>query len=356
MQVSVSDPILQTQIFIIIFLAVLLLTLKKRAPFHFNPNLTEEMKGFAMLAIVFSHIGYFLVSDHRFLFPLSVAAGVGVNLFLFLSGFGLTISSINKPLSFKEFSLKRLFRLFIPLWIILIILFILDFLLFGKLYPLWYIGQSFAGIYLTSDPAHDIDSPLWYFTLIFFSYILFLLTFRKKWPFISGLLMLGISWLLLQFKLPLHADNINLYKLHFVSFPLGVMVASVKEKIHLAINNFWRIILLILLSLLVAYFAYYSGVGQGQFKEQAISILCIGLITGSFLLRSFQFRFLNLVGKYSYEIYLIHWPIMFRYQNLYQYVPGFSATWFYLGEFILFAFALQFLVKKLTQITLLKNY
>jgi len=39
---------------------------------------TQELKGLAILSIVFAHIAYMLVSDSRFLYPLSVAAGVGV--------------------------------------------------------------------------------------------------------------------------------------------------------------------------------------------------------------------------------------------------------------------------------------
>ena len=104
MQIIIFNPIFQTQIFIGWLLLALLLSarVKKSAGF-FPVSLTSELKGVAILAVVFSHVGYFLAADHRFLFPLSVFAGAGVDIFLFLSGFGLAVSAIKKSLSIKEF-------------------------------------------------------------------------------------------------------------------------------------------------------------------------------------------------------------------------------------------------------------
>ena len=100
MLIKVSDPTLQTVFFSIIFLSLLLLSIRKNdTETFFSKEATNQLKGFSILAIIFSHIGYFLSSDTRFLYPFSVLAGVGVNLFLFLSGFGLTISQISKSKS-----------------------------------------------------------------------------------------------------------------------------------------------------------------------------------------------------------------------------------------------------------------
>jgi peptidoglycan/LPS O-acetylase OafA/YrhL len=103
MQIEIINASTQNIIFITLFLAVLLRSVKKIQTNHsFTPSTTEELKGIGILAVVFSHIGYFLVNDHRFLFPLSTIAGVGVNLFLFLSGMGLTFSSIKNPGNFAK--------------------------------------------------------------------------------------------------------------------------------------------------------------------------------------------------------------------------------------------------------------
>ena len=120
MRISIIDPIFQTYLFGIIFLACLLISIKNpKSDRLFSLSKTEELKGFAILAIIFAHIGYFLSSDNNFLFPLSILAGVGVNLFLFLSGFGLTASALKSPLSIINFYKKRLQKLFLPMWLII---------------------------------------------------------------------------------------------------------------------------------------------------------------------------------------------------------------------------------------------
>ena len=95
MQIEVTSPVTQTQIFALIFcLALFLSARRKKEILSFSKETTQDLKGFAILAVILSHIGYFLSTDDKFLFPFSILAGVGVNLFLFLSGFGLTVSSV----------------------------------------------------------------------------------------------------------------------------------------------------------------------------------------------------------------------------------------------------------------------
>lgn len=348
MMIQISDAIFQTQIFIVVFLLLLLITFKKRGAFNFDSNLTEELKGFSMLMIVFSHIGYFLVSDNRFLYPLSVGAGVGVNLFLLLSGYGLTVSALKKPLPIKTFYLKRLLKLLIPLWIVLISLVAIDFLFFDKTYSIGYLIRSFLGVFLTSDLFKDINSPLWYLSLILFYYLIFPVTFIKSKPYITAIIILIIGWLFLKLPLPLNEDSLDLYKLHIFAFPAGVLLAACSDKLTKQIsNNFLRYLLLIILTLEFAYFAINSGVGGEEVKEQAISLLTAFIVLGIFLLKDFQFRILNLVGKYSYEIYLVHWPILIRMGALYLILPASIATFIYLGEFLIVAYLLQSFSQKL---------
>lgn len=128
---EIADPVLATYLFTGVFIVALLLTAKQRTPNGFSPEVVQELKGFAIIAIVLSHIGYFLVSDHRFLFPLSTIAGVGVDLFLLVSGYGLAASalkSVRKPLEFYK---RRFDKLFVPLWTALAFFFTMDFFILG---------------------------------------------------------------------------------------------------------------------------------------------------------------------------------------------------------------------------------
>src|SRR3989338_4223352 len=108
-------------------------------------DVTQELKGFAILAIVFSHVGYFLALDHSFLFPLSVFAGVGVDLFLFVSGFGLATSACARGESVVQFYRRRLKNIYVPLWIVLAAFFIAGYFILHKTYAGDYIEGSLAG-------------------------------------------------------------------------------------------------------------------------------------------------------------------------------------------------------------------
>ncbi len=308
-----------------------------------------------MLSIIFSHIGYFLVSDQRFLFPLSVAAGVGVNLFLFLSGYGLTLSQSKRPLSIWKFYRTRLIKLLVPLWIVLVVFFMLDYFMLHQSYPWDYILKSFLGFFQTSNPYSDIDSPLWYLTLILYYYLIFPIFFHPKKNILTGLGVLVLTLVLLKLPLSISDANIHLYKLHYLAFPLGVMAAVLKswDKInqlsHFLSRTWLRAIILLVLCLLFAYFAIHSGISEGLFKEHAISLISTFLALLIFLFKNFKFRILNLIGKYSYEIYLIHWPILFSFDHFFKLLPAAAAAVFYLVEFVVLGIILQKLANQISE-------
>ena len=59
MLVSITDPVLQTRIFLILLFFVLLLGARRKTESRgLSTTVSTELKGFAILAIVFAHIGY----------------------------------------------------------------------------------------------------------------------------------------------------------------------------------------------------------------------------------------------------------------------------------------------------------
>lgn len=278
-----------------------------------SKSITEELKGFAILAIILSHIGYFLVSDNRFLYPFSILAGVGVNLFLILSGFGLTTSAIEKPLTARQFYKKRLLKLFLPLWIVLLTIFIGDDLILHRIIPSQEIWQSLVGFFPRADVWINVDSPLWYFSLILFYYLIFPLLFIRKWPLISCLLVSVATIGMLNLSLPVNKDVVRLYNQHDLTFPLGMVLAVISQKWRIKINNWVRHGLIVVAITLVGYTAIHSSVGQDPLTEELISIVTSLGIIAVFGLSKLNVRILGLLGVLSYEIYLVHWPILSRY-------------------------------------------
>lgn len=351
MTVSINNPIQSTYIFISIFVFACFLSCRRKKDEYLSPNLTLELKGFAILAIIFAHIGYYLSSDHSFLFPISVMAGVGVNLFFFLSGFGLTVSKLKKDESLVRFYKRKLPRLYIPFWIALVSFLALDALVLNIFYPLGFVTQSFLGIFTNADMFTGLNSPLWYFTLILAYYILFPIVFLKRWPWISAVLLYVGLYIFIKLDPASFSGVVGLYEVHLMAFPLGMLAAwffSLPKNILVFRNVFMKMrgvlihpLLISLVTILIGYFAIHSGVGERAQMEQSISMLTTGLVVFLFILKKTEFRLLSLFGLYSFEIYLLHWPLMYRYDMLYTRMPGFIATILYLAVFIVLGSALQ---------------
>ncbi|MFA6416785.1 MAG: acyltransferase family protein [Patescibacteria group bacterium] len=366
MIISINNAVLATQIFSAIFIVLLLLSIRRQKSFAgLSVALTQELKGFAILAIVLSHIGYFLVSDHRFLFPLTIAAGLGVNLFLFLSGYGIATSSISKPLSVWQFYRHRLLKIYTPFWLVVIVLFALDFLIGHKTYGLGYMLQSIIGFFPHADLWTDLNSPLWYFTLIIFYYLLFPLVFFKKYPCFSAILLYLGGYLIVRAEPSILDYVIHLYRIHLFAFPLGVLAAGlvskypgsraqasfkkIQEKFvanKLAARIIYYLVALILLGVFV-YTSYYSNIGKAHWLEEVTSLVTAAAIVILFLMKKFEIKLLYWFGFFSYEIYLFHWPIMARFDIFYRFTPAWLATILYLGLFLALGWGMRQLLSKL---------
>ena len=350
MNIDALDANFQTALFITFLVAITILTAKKDSgPHEMNHSHTDELKGVAILMVIFSHIGYFLFSDHKFLYPLSVAGGVGVNIFLFLSGFGLTKSEIKLKKPLLSFYFKRLRNIFIPMWFVLIPVLILDAVILGRTYNFTIVAQSILGFFPNSDLDSAANSPLWYFSLILFYYLLFPLVYLKKNPMLSALAVFVIGLVMVSIKLPVSVDVLKLYKLHIIAFPLGMVFACLDlGKIGVKINNLNSLVryaAIFLLFLLFAYTAINSGVGSKIMTEQLLSLVTMSSLILIFLIKNIQSEALITLGKYSYEIYLIQWPLMYRYDFIYKYTPPFLGTLIYILLFLLIGKFLNTLVK-----------
>jgi len=362
MRINIADPVFQTTLFIIFFALAVIATLKRDTkPYEMDHAHTDELKGVAILMVVFSHIGYFLFEDTRFMLPLSIAAGVGVNIFLFLSGFGLTSSELKVKKTWREFYAKRLKTIFVPMWIALIAILALDYFLIGKTYELSVVIKSFLGYFPVADISTSINSALWYFTFILFYYLVFPIVFRRSQPLFSALVMLLLGYLVTRLALPVTKDLLKLYQLHILLFPLGMVFAWLNEKkpgvkfqevlikvFHTSLAaGIVRYLIVAGLVFVFGYTAVHSGVGKGVTAEQLSSIVTMLVLIAAFLLKNVHSEALVIFGKYSYEIYLLHWPIMYRHDFIYKYLPASLGTLLYLLIFVAVGFVLNKFVKKL---------
>ncbi len=345
-----NNPFIQTAIVVAVLLVAAVASMRvRREGKLFPPSVTVELKGLAILMVIFGHIGYFLVSDNRFLVPLSNYSGVGVDLFLVLSGYGLVASALKKPLTRWQFYRKRFFKVFIPVAVTILLLLLTDYFFVHRSFPLILNIKNLLGFFPTADLYKDIDSPLWFITPLLAYYIIFPLIFSRRFPFLSALVLLVLArWFALQDISGLLSATpgvANLYQLHLLSFPVGMAVAALANKPPWLIQQIgklrqfldsrvWRWFFGILALLILTYTLQYTAVGQGWVKEWSVSICSSLALVLLFVAKKIEFKFFSFIGAISFELYMIHWPLLYQYDPLYKLWPVGFATALSLGILI----------------------
>jgi len=364
---TLTDPSWTTPAFIVLLMLLVLASARRVRTGTFFPSATtRELKGLAILGVVLSHVGYFLVDDHRFLFPLTIFAGISVDLFLFLSGYGLTLTTLAKHETRRQFYTKRIPALMLPFWLTTGALVLVDYLMRGTTYPLPTLLSTLFGVVTTANIYTDLNAPLWYLTWLLFHYVLFSLCFSPKRPWASALGVLAGAWCVIMLRPAPLAGVIGLYLVHGIAFPLGMLAAWLRTRPSLAtsrISTAWSALAhgagvrhtflhygtLSLLVLGICYSALRSGVGHGPFLEQLSTLFTAALIVLLFTLKRTEFRLLSLFGVYSYELYLFHWPLLYRYGILYAHLPAWIATLLYLMLFLALGWAVYLVADRISR-------
>ena len=350
--IPVADSMLQNIVFFTALAVCIFLFRGRDNEGVLGRESTMALKGFAILAVIFSHIGYFLVADHSFLFPLSTLAGVGVDIFLLLSGFGLTMSALSKNRPVLDFYLRHAKKVYLPMWIVVAILFLADFFLLGHTYSAIYIAHTFAGFFPSAGLWTDVNSPLWFFTLILWFYFLFPLLFSRRRPWASAIAIATLSSIAVGVVAPLLTGIGYLYTVHTFAFPLGMLLAWLYhlhgksiDSVCASLSARVRLLVFGCLFGMIWFFAIRSAVGTPM--EQYGNLGLVGIILLFFALQRTHSRLLVLLGTYSYEIYLLHWPLISRYDILYATLPVAAATALYIALFIALAYLLHLAETKL---------
>jgi peptidoglycan/LPS O-acetylase OafA/YrhL len=168
-----------------------------------------------------------------------------------------------------------------------------------------------------------------------------------------------------------------MYNVHLLAFPLGMLLASLiafpnkiavtlqniisvfqnrfkqkinSEKFFYYLKNIIYYLLIAVLALVIWYTAINSGVGSTPIKEELISLVTVFAFTLLFIIKRIEFKLLSLFGLYSYEIYLLHWPLMYRYDFVFKYLPPWLAMLVYLALFVGLSWGLKKLIDVLANL------
>ncbi len=189
-------------------------------------------------------------------------------------------------------------------------------------------------------------------------------------PWLSAIILAVIATLIGTFN-PLELGDNWLHRLHTVAFSMGIVCAwlllEIKGKENKLVNaikefrnnsNLVRCVIIAVMIAVVGYMSLHttanhwptltSILGQGFYVDQFTSIVIMIALIVIFSLKKLDNKFLAIYGVYSFEVYLIHWPLIGRYDIFFDYLPSWAAVVAWMISFILVSILLQKIVKPIS--------
>lgn len=279
-------------------------------------ELIDFIKGYAILTIVLYHLlnslHYSGVIEKAIQF-----GGTGVHAFLFVSGFGLYLSFLRKPLNYGVFLKKRFARVYFP-YIIIVLLSALITQFIPIFKSSWYAlaGHIFLYKMFDSSIIGSYGGHFWFISTIIQLYLIFhlLVWFKKRASdsfFISTGIAISIIWgiiITLLGKAELRAWN-SFFLQYAWEFMLGMVLAHLvsTDKLKPRIKN-WHFLLLAGFCLPVyAILALKAGSIGKVFNDIPALIGYLAIAVFIFQLRIIPFnKFILYTSRISYSFFLIH--------------------------------------------------
>lgn len=295
----------------------------RRTTTPLDPIQTCQVRGLAITLVIVGHLWVHVVGAQE-------AVGFGaqaVSAFLLLSGYGLRLSARNTPPDAPTFLKRRLLRVMLPYWLATLCIFAVDYVLLGRSYSPSIAIRTLAGINL-DDTTWYIDYVRWYVTFLLVAYALFFMSYRWFGEH-HGLVVLfflfsGLYLLRLKGPFPLGTYG------QIFAFPLGCLFATYKERLVdlLACPRSFVGVLIATLSILavaawvkannpVEYLPLKRGLDHAALIAYDAAIACVLVLVfvllGQYDRVSTPFNYL---GSISYELYLLHGPLLIKYDPI----------------------------------------
>lgn len=309
----------------------------------------NQIYGFSALWILFFHINNHFPVNIPIINSFLKVGNCGVDVFMFLSGYCLTVSYQKKP-DLKVFYKKRITRLLIPYLLISIPYYI---------YKNYTTTAFMDGSFNLSGFIKDLfgysfwfegSRTTWFVHAIIIMYIFFPLFYniiKKNIIFAISLLIFSYLFIVLSY---LCFSNHHLFSIAICRFPVFIVgMLFFKYNIGLTINNNKRYIILFILYLALFIFVFPIR------KHIPVTLLWLFYITFTipiiYIIEYISEKIkkngiCSFVGLFSLEIYLIHVMIL-NILNWHNYINKFS---FYLYILVpLLAIFLSWIVSKISK-------
>jgi peptidoglycan/LPS O-acetylase OafA/YrhL len=348
---------------ILLFLFVISLKKREMESGFLSIDSSNTLRGVAIILLLFHHFGSKCVDGESFLI---IAGNWAVTIFLFISGIALYKTYGLNALN-KKFILNRIKRLLFPTWITLSGFYLLDSLLIHtSTYTYKGIILHYLGILFPLPP----NAPAWFITYIAYLYIIYYIAAKMR----NGNLfkiagMYGFCFLssiiLLVYNDNLILSNFHIWKQYTFLFPTSVLIGSYSSRINSMLLRLYKYPFIFLILMMLFILPALIGINL-NFISQIFShgvyfliittvrgvLFFISLIMITFLLdkAAFSSKILAFLGKYSFEIFIIHMPFMVYYDFFLFRKPLFLFFFGYLIFILLLSIALNKMTNKMNSI------
>ncbi len=304
-----------------------------------NFDITNSLRGVAIISIIIGHFNYYVVPDRNLLFFGNLGS-YGVPIFLLLSGYALS-ESYKKNLLINFFD-KKFLRVYIPFIIATVVIMTIDSILQQRsIYDLWNYIQIIVG-YKTFDRNY------WFIHYLFYWYFIFVAVFS-----ISTSNNKKIIFLLCGAILPFIFKSFGgIAQTTSLCFPIGVVISLYKEEINDCLQLFHKktlfrkIIIFISLMFVMDYFVGASPPDVPLLYNVSVCVhkLIMTLLILLLFIVFFSSRvsaFYHFIGGISYELYLLHGFFMYSYDFILFKYPIYFSFFIYLFFMIIMSLALR---------------
>ena len=290
---------------VILLLITLLLYLLPQNKEYLNVKSTSGLRGFLALGIIFHHISPLVKTGEEFS-NFSYMGTYIVSIFFFLSAYGLYVQNESRENYLDNFLVKRLSKIIVPFFIISLIYMFYRFVN-GQLIDLNFFINLFK-------QGSTIIYNGWFVDIIILMYIFFYLSFKffqNKFLSIVFNTIFIICYICLAIKL---GYNFWWYN-SVLAFAIGLIWAKNQNKIDRFLEKYYFIVIVLVTVLLFVSHRYDILLKYLHIEDSYSYALAANLDNIIFTIYfiivflkkiNFSNAYLNLIGRISFELYMIH--------------------------------------------------